>query len=334
MKLGHFEALRPVCPVCRARGVEAPLSLAADAGTGDDIEAGVLVCREGCGQAFPIIEGTPILMPDLAGWLAANLHLLSQTEIVSAAAEAVIGAAAGADSAFNIVRQQQSTYGHAHYGDMDGPAMPGGVRQLLCDALSGGGHPDGPVLDLGCAVGGSTFQLCGYGSGPVLGIDINWPLLKVARRALERGVVRFPLRRSGIQYDRYERALSCADPSRADFWVADALALPFPQNLFSRIAGLNILDCVADPARLLRETARALRPEGEAVFATPFDWASHATPASLWIPGAEAAADLMTREGLTCREIRTARWHLRLHDHAEMTYEVKIFLGARAGNFL
>ena len=334
MKLGHFEALRPLCPACRVRGQERPLTLVAEAGTDSDITAGVLVCRDGCSQAFPIIDGIPILMPDLAGWLASNLHLVQQCDIAGTAAEAVVGALAGPDSAFNIVRHQQSTYGHSHYGDLaDGIVcldVPGGAVSLLRAGLGRDRLAPGPVLEIGCAVGGGVFGLSAMSDGPVLGIDVNWPLLKVARHALDTGRVTFPLRRSGVHYDRRSADLGGEDRHRADVWVADALALPFSAGTFGHVVSLNVLDCISDPGRMMAEMARSLMPGGRYLVSTPFDWASHATPAHLWLADADEVVKVLDHAGLGLLEIQEAEWKLRLHALSVMTYRVKIFTGVQA----
>ncbi|OYX88165.1 MAG: hypothetical protein B7Y84_09430 [Azorhizobium sp. 32-67-21] len=334
MRLGHFEALRPLCPACRARGQDRPLTLVAEAGTDSDITAGVLVCRDGCEQAFPIIDGIPILMPDLAGWLASNLHLVQQSDIAGAAAEAVVGALAGPDSAFNIVRQQQSTYGHSHYGDLaDGSAcldVPGGAVSLLHAGLGPGPLPPGPVLDIGCAVGGGVFGLCAMTDGPVLGIDVNWPLLKIARSACDTGRVTFPFRQTGVHYDRRSGVLPGENHHKADVWVADALALPFAAGTFGQVVSLNVLDCISDPVRMVAELARSLASGGGYLVSTPFDWASHATPVHLWIADTDGVVKVLEQSGLKLLQIQEAEWKLRLHALSVMTYQVKIFTGAQA----
>lgn len=336
MRLGHFERLRPVCPACRNSG-DTPLALEIEACEADDVTSGVLRC-EACGQAYPIISGVPILMPDLAAWLAANLHLMLQADISGAAAEAVVGALAGPDSAFNLVRQQQSTYGHAHYGDLAGGVTvaeeEGGVVSLLRHGLTAGALAEGPVLDLGCAVGGTSFALCDLADDLVLGIDVNWPLLKIARQAAETGWVRYSLRIQGVTYDRRMGRLACARPERADFWVADALALPFAAATFGQVVGLNVIDCVPDPARMVREMARVLASRGRYLLATPFDWASHATPPHLWITDPQHLSQLLQNNGLSTTPITEAYWRLQLHALSTMTYRVKFFTGEQGANLL
>src|SRR3954463_13033041 len=65
-----------ICPVCRHRSERGremhTLSLARvhTRGPGDEIIEGALVCdQEGCRRRFPIIDGVPIVVRDLAAYL-------------------------------------------------------------------------------------------------------------------------------------------------------------------------------------------------------------------------------------------------------------------------
>ena len=145
------------------------------------------------------------------------------------------------------------------------PAAP----YRCCCGLGPGPLPPGPVLDIGCAVGGGVFGLCALTDGPVLGIDVNWPLLKIARHACDTGRVTFPVRQSGVHYDRRSGLLPGADRHRADVWVADALALPFAAGTFGQAVSLNVLDCISDPVRMVSELARSLAPGGGYLVSTP-----------------------------------------------------------------
>jgi SAM-dependent methyltransferase/uncharacterized protein YbaR (Trm112 family) len=344
MRQAHFEALRPVCPACRSRGALQPLALrpgAREARTG--ILSGLLGCA-GCGTQYPILDGAPILVPDLPAWLSANGHLLLQRFDLPGDVQDVLGRALGADAAFNLVRQQQSSYAFDHYGDLGvgavapspasaGAMGPGSVRRALRAALDSLLPLSGPVLDIGCAAGRTSFDLAERTVDLVLGIDVNWPLLAVARGVVNEGVARFPMRRMGLDYElRADRTqFPCAE--RVDFWMCDALALPFAPQIFAGAVAMNVLDCVSEPARLLYEIGRALHVGGgQAVLATPFDWAAHATPMTAWIGGPEEFAALcgsvneaLRRDGLEPLVIvRTAEteWQVRLHDRATMVYRV------------
>lgn len=259
--------------------------------------------------------------------------------------EAVVGAAIGPDAAFSATRQQQSTYAHDHYGDLfDGeakatPHAPGSVRRCQDQALRRLGSGHGPRLDIGCAVGRTSFDLAAGCDEPVLGVDLNWPLLRVGRGILDRGLLRYPLRRLGNRYDRRETFFFPPEADRVDFWIADAQALPFAADTFQVALALNVLDCVPDPARLVAEVSRVTRPGGDVAFATPLDWAADATPSTAWLESHEALEAMIARAG---RGIPGAKpltptgptldlpWSVRLHDNATVTYRSRLLTMATA----
>jgi SAM-dependent methyltransferase len=50
------------------------------------------------------------------------------------------------------------------------------------------------------------------------------------------------------------------------------MSLPIATETFDLVAAPNLIDRVPDPAKLIVEVARVLRPAGYFVFADPFNW--------------------------------------------------------------
>ncbi|NYZ17588.1 methyltransferase domain-containing protein [Azospirillum sp. RWY-5-1] len=356
MRRSHFEALKPVCPRCRqTRGVLSPLVLGlVEEEDAAGIRSGTLHCTDpACWLEFPIIDGAPVLVPDVRGWLAANAHLITEREDLTPLVESLLGDGTGPDSAFNIARQHRSSYAWDHYADLDpaepaGPVRPGGVVRCLEAGLrrlddTPSARLPGPAIDLGCACGRTAFELAARVDGPVLGIDLNWPLLRVARRALETGEAVYPRRRVGMVYDRRRYPVRFAGMERVDFWIADAQAPPFADDAFGFAAALNIVDCVASPPALLAALDRLVRPGGAAVLATPFDWSTGATPVEAWLGGhsqrgpqdgsSETMLRLLTTPGAHPQSTRRLAplggpvevdWAVRLHERSAMLYRAHV----------
>ncbi len=364
MRLGHFESLGPVCPRCLAtRGAAVPLALGmAVEATADDVRWGTLVCgHAACAMEYPIVDGVPILVPDLRGWMAANGHLLTTRTDLPAAMEGVLGDGFGPDSAFNATRQHLSSYGWDHYADLD-PATPPGqggsvVRCLAAGLERLGALPAGPVLDLGCGAGRTSFELAERTGGLVVGLDLHWPLLTLARQVMERGEAVFPLRRSGIAYDRRRIEARFAGAERVDFWIGDALFPPFAPQRFALVTAMNVLDCVASPPALLHAIDGAVADGGGALLATPFDWSTQATPVEAWLGGHSQRGDDAGRcEAVLARLLTPGAhpqsvtrlhvqgepvdipWTVRMHDRAFMQYMTNLTMlracsGKDAGKF-
>jgi SAM-dependent methyltransferase len=207
----------------------------------------------------------------------------------------------------------------------------------------------GPVLDVGCSVGRAAFELARRTDGLVLGVDVNFAMLRLAAGVLCRGVVRYPRRRVGLVYDRREFPVQFENAATVDFWACDATALPFTDCTFAAAVGLNVLDCVASPLDLLGSMGRVLRPDAPLVLCTPYDWSGAATPPEAWIGGhsqrgaTRGAAEPVLRALLTPgahpasvaglrleAEINDLPWHVRLHDRGTMAYRTHLVVARAA----
>ena len=319
---------------------------------------GMIHCPEpACMQEYPILDGIPVLVPDVRAWVGANLsHLTARTDLPHLL-ESLLGDAAGPGSVFDATRQHLSTYGWDHWADLD-PARtdPGQASRVAAcfmqgmALLEGAGapHSRGPVVDLGCSVGRVAFEWASRVDDLVLGVDVNFSMLQVAQRILREGLVSYPLRRIGVVYDRVAHSVASPGAERVDFWAADALALPFRAGVFGAGTALNLLDCVGAPSRFLDGAAAVLRQGAPFLLATPYDWSPSVTPMEQWIGGhsqrgpTRGAAEPFLRTLLTpgahpastarlemLGEVERVPWHARLHDRSTVEYAVHL-VAARA----
>jgi SAM-dependent methyltransferase/uncharacterized protein YbaR (Trm112 family) len=351
----HFEALKPVCPRCRLqRQQDIPLLLQTVLREEDDtVYEGVIHCPDPvCLLEYPIIDGIPLLLPDVRSYLADNLNYLVARDDLSATIETMLGDGAGPGTVFDTSRQHLSTYAWDSYGDLDpeeehptgAHEAPGAIVRCLdtgLDLLSRESAP--PVIDMGCAVGRTTFELAARTDGLVLGVDVNFSMLQLAARVLGKERVSYPRRRIGVVYDRRDFAVSFPGADKVDFWACDALAPPFADDSFGFALGLNLLDCVTSPLALLQSIGRILRPGGQTLLSTPYDWSQATTPMEAWLGGhsqrgpGDGAAEPLLRSLLTpgqhpqslhslriAGEIEDFPWHARVHERSNVSYSVHI----------
>ena len=111
----------------------------------------------------------------------------------------------------------------------------------LFDAVLARGRftPEGHVLDVGCGSGFFVKLIAAHGCD-VTGFDASEPLLSVARR-----------RAPG-----------------ASFHHGDMEALPFPDEAFDIVTGMNSFQYAADPRRALGEARRVAKRGGQIFLAT------------------------------------------------------------------
>lgn len=328
MKRGHLAALRPVCPVCRAASVDVGTVIREANG---DVLEGILNCTNPeCLREYPIVDGIPILVAAIRSWLSANPLQLLQRSDLSPELESLIGDALGPGSAFDTLRQHVGIYAADHYeGDS-------AVRLLSRDLDARGG----PVLDIGCSVGGTTFALASRFERLTVGVDLNFAMLRVASDVLRSGRARYSRRRVGLAYEPRRLAVEPAHRELVDFWCCDAAALPFASETFGFASVLNLIDCVASPADVVAECARVLRPGGTALFSTPYDWTPSATPVEQWLGGHSqrganrGAAEpvlraLLARHFDVAAEEEHVPWRVRVHERSVMEYLVHVVVAAR-----
>jgi SAM-dependent methyltransferase/uncharacterized protein YbaR (Trm112 family) len=360
LRRSHLESLAPLCPVCRTRGAESPIALAdIYREEGEQVVEGALRCTDpGCLSEFPILDGIPLLLPNLRAYVAGSIDQIYPRTDLSAAMESLLGDCCGPGSAFDITRQHLSTYAWDHYADLDpeevpgdSTAAPGSALRVLARALSlAGDLPPGPILDLGCGPGRTSFALANQGVTrcQVLGVDLGFPLLRLASTVLRQAQMRYPRRRVGGVYDRRDFPVRLAGSEAVDFWACDASALPFSDGTFAAIVALNVLDCVPSPYDLLAALPRLLAPGGKALLTCPYDWSPGATPVEAWIGGhsqrgpAQGASEPALRALLTpgthpaaiqglriVAEEESVPWRVRLHERSAVDYRVHLMVVRR-----
>ena len=357
MRRRHFETLRPVCPVCRvANETGSPLHIAQVAQEEEDhILQGVLHCRnEDCLREFPIVDGIPLIVANIRQYVADNILSIYARRDLSDFTESILGDCCGSGSLFDTTRQYSSSYAWDHYGDLDpekpiNDPQPGSMlRTLELGRELAGPAPAGPIIDVGCSVGRSSFALAEGGTELVLGVDLNFAMLRLAAEVLRHGTVRYPLRRAGLVYQRREFPALFAQRDRVDFWACDAAALPFAPGTFSLAVSMNLLDCVYAPKELLASIGRVLEEGGKVVLTCPYDWSPSATPVEAWLGGHSqrspmaGACEVVLRTLLTpgahpnslntlklLVERENLPWQVRLHDRSTMTYNLHLVVAER-----
>lgn len=173
---------------------------------------------------------------------------------------------------------------------------------LLADAARATGAPTGRALDVGCAVGGLSFELART-YGEVLGVDLSASFVRAAERLREDG--RLTYRR----HDEGELGAPCeavVDPTidrrRARFRRADACALPPELHGFDAVVLANLLCRLPSPRAVLGRLGgpRGLvRPGGLLLVSSPFTWREKFTPRDAWLGGrVEAGRELRSADAL------------------------------------
>ena len=139
------------------------------------------------------------------------------------------------------------------------------------------------ALDLGCAVGRSSFELGRY-FDEVVGIDFSERFVTAARQMQREGtlIVRAP--REGPVVD--ELRLDLPSDLRTDhvvFEQGDACALRADIGAFDLVLMANLIDRLPDPARCLARLPSLIVPGGALVITSPYTWLEEYTPRHKWL---------------------------------------------------
>jgi len=182
-----------------------------------------------------------------------------------------------------------SEYLMMHYGEPE-VVMPWGVKVPGLDFLNRtvGYFSEGHVslaLDLGCAVGRTSFLMTGSAS-KVIGIDFSQSFIDGANVMKEKGEHAFRYQEEGAKYlDGVARLPLNVVPDRVSFAQGDAMNLPEGFQGFGRVHASNLLCRLPDPMKLLERLPSLVAEGGEVVFATPFSWLEQYTPKENWPEG-------------------------------------------------
>ena len=152
----------------------------------------------------------------------------------------------------------------------------------------------GRALDLGCGVGGITFELARV-CAEVVGVDRSRRFIRAARRLQRDGRVPYELVEAGVlTAPRVARVPAGIDRSRVRFEVGDATDLRTGLGTFDVVVLANLLDRLGDPRRCLRALPRLVREGGHVVISSPYTWLTDYTPRSRWLGGVRRGGRAVT----------------------------------------
>lgn len=180
------------------------------------------------------------------------------------------------------------------------------------------------ALDLGCAVGRSTFELARY-AGEAVGIDLSQGFIDAARTMQRDGEISFSRLEEGAVTTPVRRGLAPGiDRERCRFQTGDATVYDPALGTFDVVLAANLLDRVQSPQRLLQNCLRYLRPGGTLILASPYTWLPDFTPADAWLGGkldsegrrVETLGCLQARLEPPCKLLHTAELPFLLREHA------------------
>ena len=163
------------------------------------------------------------------------------------------------------------------------------ATRVVRDLWPGGSMVDS-ALDVGCAVGASSFELARRARS-VTGVDFSNAFIEAAREIQTCGRIAARVAVEG----RRMRDFTAAAPEGVergcvDFQVEDATDLPADLGAFDVVLAANLICRLPEPMRFLARLPALVKPGGMLLLATPFSWLEEFTPVENWLGGTEDSA--------------------------------------------
>jgi putative 4-mercaptohistidine N1-methyltranferase len=165
------------------------------------------------------------------------------------------------------------------------------------------------ALDLGCAVGRSSYELARHCS-EVVGIDYSARFIAAAETIRREGALPYDSLEEGSRFARRIAVRpSDVDFQRIRFQTGDAMRLPRELGVFDVVLMANLIDRLSDPAAALRAMRQFVVPGGQLVVTSPYTWMEQYTPRNRWLCSVSDDAEHSSLAGL--RKVLGSAFELR-----------------------
>ena len=174
-------------------------------------------------------------------------------------------------------------YGPEHFGVRN---FPSSIASLAIKAMQK--RPLRRALDIGCAVGRSSFELAQY-CPEVIGLDFSARFIQVATRLRDHESFTYTLTEEGDLHSYHHAMLAdlglAETASRVQFFQADACNLKPLYQDFDLVVAANLIDRLYKPRQFLEEIAKRMSSGGILVLSSPYTWLTEHTPHDEWLGG-------------------------------------------------
>jgi 5-histidylcysteine sulfoxide synthase/putative 4-mercaptohistidine N1-methyltranferase len=173
------------------------------------------------------------------------------------------------------------------FGPADATEFPRRCADLVVAACQNQSLEMKRALDIGCAVGGSTFALADH-FNEVIGVDLSEQFIETAKTIQRQGQIQFKGKDEGKLETNFSAQVNARTKDRITFRQADACCLPADFVDFDAVLLANVLCRLPSPMACLSRLSGPLgivKKGGILVITTPFTWMEKFTPSEVWLGG-------------------------------------------------
>jgi putative 4-mercaptohistidine N1-methyltranferase len=139
------------------------------------------------------------------------------------------------------------------------------------------------ALDLGCAVGRSSFELA-RSCGEVIAIDYSQNFIRAALELRERGELAYLMKIEGNETRPVlARVPVEIERARVQFEHGDAMTLREDLGHFDVVLMANLIDRLREPRLCLERLRTLVRSGGQLIITSPYTWLEEYTPRENWL---------------------------------------------------
>lgn len=197
-----------------------------------------------------------------------------------------------------------------HYGQtsLDLPKFAQACAQAAINVMqqdkSFTGRNDLSVLDVGCSVGRSSFELAKH-FAHVTGLDFSARFIQLANQLQQGNLVRYTLPIEGEIMDFKQASLAELDldktAHKCEFLQQDAANIKPRLTGYDMVFAADLLDRLYDPQAFLSQVHQRLNAGGLLWLASAYDWQAAVTPKQRWLGGykdSKSGENVSSLEGL------------------------------------
>lgn len=188
-------------------------------------------------------------------------------------------------------------FGERWHGEANFPKALADAAMTAMD-----GRPLERALDIGCAVGRTSFELARHFQH-VDGIDFSSAFVNKCREVAREKRVRYARPEEGELVSFQEQSLASLGleetADRVVFHQGDACDLPLQFTGYDLVLAGNLIDRLYQPSLFLESVHERINELGLLVIASPYTWLEEYTPKEHWVGGyRKNGEDFSTFDGL------------------------------------